>query len=215
MSLTLTIEPGDHLAKIADEHGFADWHTIWDSPENSELKQQRDPNLLKPGDKLYIPDKQPKTVSAATGSKHSYTLKGKTTRLVLTLNDPLGQPLKNKQVTVTVGNKSPTQMTTDGNGGLKIPIDPSDVDAKIETDAFELDMKIGHLDPVDEKSGAVARLRNLGYLDDLDGEVDDDGNPTDEALQFAVELFQAEHQLPVDGSDLDGITAKLKEIYGC
>jgi hypothetical protein len=30
MGFYLTIEQGDHLPQIADEHGFSDWHTIWD-----------------------------------------------------------------------------------------------------------------------------------------------------------------------------------------
>jgi hypothetical protein len=214
MSLTLTVEQGDHLAKIAEEHGFYDWHTIWDDPQNAELKQSRDPNLLKPGDKLYIPDKQPKSVAAATGSTHNYTLKGKGTRLVLKLNDFLGQPLKSTAVTVTIGSKT-MQMTTDGNGGLKVPIEASDVDATIQAGAYQFALKIGHLDPIDEQSGLIARLRNLGYLDDLTGDVDADGAPTADALAFAVELFQNDNQLPVDGSDLDGIRDKLKEIYGC
>ena len=214
MSYTLTIEQGDHLAKIAEEHGFYDWHTIWDCPENAQLKQTRDPNLLKPGDQLFIPDKQPKSVSAATGSTHGYTLKGKGTRLCLSLRDVLGQPLKNTQVTVTVGGKT-MQMTTDGTGALKVPIEASDVDATIQAGAYQFALKIGHLDPVDEQSGLVARLRNLGYLDDLTGDVDADGTPTPEALAFAVELFQNDNKLPVDGSDLDSIRDKLKAIHGC
>jgi hypothetical protein len=215
MSFYLTVESGDHMAKIADENGFYDWRTIWDAPENAELKQSRDPNLLKPGDRVFIPDKQPKSVSAATGASHKFTVSGKGMRLVLKLRDSLGQPLKNVAVTVTVEKRPAVQMTTDGEGGLKIPIESTDAEATIEAGAYEYDLRIGHLDPVDEKSGLVARLRNLGYLIDAPDENDADGHPTAEALAFAVELFQKEHQLPVDGSDLDGIRAKLEEIHGC
>ena len=98
---------------------------------------------------------------------------------------------------------------------MKIPISATDSDAKVVAAGYEYALKIGHLDPIDDLSGLVARLRNLGYLDDITGDVEPDGTPTKDALGFAVELFQNDYKLPVDGTDLDGIRQKLKEMYGC
>src|SRR6185503_19739164 len=71
-----TVKQGDHLMKIAERFGFSTYETIWNRPENAELKNKRDsPNLLLPGDRLFIPDKDDKTVDAATGRLHRFKLK--------------------------------------------------------------------------------------------------------------------------------------------
>jgi len=210
VSFTLTVEQGDTLARIADEHGFSDYKTIWDRPENAELRQQRDnPNVLSPGDKIFIPDKTAKTVTCATGSAHRFTLKGTATRLRLVLLDLGGAPLKNTAVELTVEGQTST-VHTDGNGLLDQVLPPHAQDATVRVGEIEYDIKIGHLDPPDQQTGLVARLRNMGYLaPGADSEVDPD------ELKFAVELFQRDHQLTVDGSDTSQVEQKMKDIYGC
>ena len=55
------VEQGEYLAQIARSYGFVDYNTIWDAPENQGLKDKRkNPNILFPGDKLFIPDKETK-----------------------------------------------------------------------------------------------------------------------------------------------------------
>src|SRR5438132_941146 len=116
MSFTLTCEKGDSMSKIAAENGFADYNTVWQCPENAQLRQQRDnPNVLSAGDQVFVPDKQPKTVTAATGSEHKYTLKGKATRLRLLILDFAGSPLKNASLQLTVDGQTAT-VTTDAQG---------------------------------------------------------------------------------------------------
>jgi len=36
-----TVKQGDYLAKIAKNHGFSDYKTIWAHPQNAELKSKR------------------------------------------------------------------------------------------------------------------------------------------------------------------------------
>ena len=36
------VRQGEHLARIARQHGFSDYQTIWDHPENAQLKQKRE-----------------------------------------------------------------------------------------------------------------------------------------------------------------------------
>ena len=47
---------GDTTTKLAFEHGlFPD--TLWNHPDNEDLRSKRDdPNVLYPGDKIFIPD---------------------------------------------------------------------------------------------------------------------------------------------------------------
>src|SRR3989442_1021381 len=68
-----TVKQGEHLPKIAESYGFRDYRTIWDHPNNALLKQKRqNPMVLFPGDELFIPDKDGKKVSCATGQRHRF-----------------------------------------------------------------------------------------------------------------------------------------------
>jgi LysM domain len=52
------VRQGDHLSDIATALGFSSYETIWNHPKNAKLKQKRvNPNVLFPGDTLFIPDK--------------------------------------------------------------------------------------------------------------------------------------------------------------
>lgn len=211
MTVTHTCEKGDSMPKIAAEYGFSDYHTIWDLPDNAELRQRRaNPNVLSAGDVVIIPDKQDKQQSAATGAKHSFTLKGKATRLRLQLLDFAGTPVKNAQIQITVDGKTST-ITSDGSGLIDQPVPPGAPSATLTADAIgTLEVQIGHLDPVDQRSGLIGRLYNLGYVPGTD-ELTVDAD----ALRFGIELFQADHKLAIDGSNTATVEAKLEEIYGC
>src|SRR5262249_22232931 len=74
--------------------------------------------------------------------------------------------------------------------------------------ATTLDTKIGHLDPVDEPTGQRARLANLGYYRLPLEEVDDD------EFKSAIEEFQCEHGLTVDGKCGRQTQDKLKNVHG-
>ena len=70
-------------------------------------------------------------------------------------------------------------------------------------------IQIGDLDPVDESSGQVARLANLGYYRGPVDKVDPD------EFKSAVEEFQCENSLTVDGKIGPKTQAKLKTVHGC
>jgi hypothetical protein len=70
---------------------------------------------------------------------------------------------------------------------------------KIPEEQLECELQFGWLDPLDEITGAEARLQNLSYYHgDLNGEMNDD-------LQEALEIFQSDFGLPVTG-ELDDVT---------
>nr|WP_246312511.1 peptidoglycan-binding domain-containing protein [Aquabacterium terrae] len=81
---------------------------------------------------------------------------------------------------------------------------------KLELTDDQIAIGIGDLDPVEEKSGQLARLLNLGYYRRALDPVDED------EWKSAVEEFQCDHELtPVTG-ECDGATqAKLLEVHGC
>lgn len=205
---------GDHISKIAKENGFPDYHTIWDHANNADLKKQRDnPNVLNPGDMLFIPDKEQKEESGNTEKRHTFQVKKDPLKLRLVLEDYLEKPIANASYALLVEGVV-TQKTTDGQGHIEqeIPLDAHEATLVLRGDEtpFQdvvIPVKIGHLDPVEEVSGQRARLNNLGYFP---------GDGTDqEAFESSVEEFQCDHGLTVDGICGPITQAKLKKVHGC
>jgi hypothetical protein len=171
MSGNYTVQQGDHLAGIAKAFGFSDWRTIWTHPNNADLKKNRqNPNVLYPGDLLYVPDRQVRQESCSTDNKHSFVKKASDLKLRLTLRDQYEQPIANASCSLILGASSDT-VTTDGSGNIEVDIQPEDHDGILiiqnpETpfENAQISFKIGDLDPVLETSGQVARLNNLGYF---------------------------------------------------
>jgi len=211
-----TVLQGDHLSKIAKDNGFTDYTLIWNHAKNADLKKKRqNPNVLFPGDEIFLPDVEQKQESGATDKKHTFTVDKKTLKLRLVLEDLYEKPIAGAQCALLVDSQV-FQLTTDGNGKLEqeIPLDAKEGSLTIRGDQTPFSdevfpLKIGNLDPVDEVSGQVARLNNLGYFP---GALD--GSDTD-ALASAIEEFQCDHSLIVDGDCGPKTQDKLKQVHGC
>lgn len=212
------VSQGEHVASIADSYGFADYLTIWNHANNATLKSKRqNPNVLYPGDRLFIPDRTPGEYSRATDQRHRFKVKGKPLKLRLTLQDHYEKPIANTACVLTIDTES-HQLTTDGNGKIELTIPPSASQSAllIQGDGEEtpyagvtIPIKIGHLDPVEEISGQQGRLSSLGYFW---GVIDGEDSPD---FRSAVEEFQCENGLTVDGVCGPNTQAKLKQVYGC
>lgn len=216
MSDVHIVEQGEHLSQIAKLYGFPDYKILWDHPENADLKKLRkNPNILLPGDEVFVPDKEEKEESGSTDKRHTFVVDKEALKLRLVLEDIYEKPIAGAQCALLVGDQT-FQLTTDGKGKLEqdIPLDAQEATLVIRGDQtpFQneiIPLKIGHLDPVEEISGQVARLNNLGYFP---GRLD--GSDAD-ALKSAVEEFQCDHGLKVDGDCGPKTKAKLKEVHGC
>lgn len=211
-----TVQQGDYISKIAKDNGFTDYTIIWNHPNNADLKNLRqNPNVLFPGDQVFIPDMEQKEESGATDKRHPFVVNKDTLKLRLVLEDVYEKPIAGAQCALLVDGQI-FQLTTDGNGKLEqeIPLNAKQGTLTIRGDQTPfanevIPIKIGHLDPVDEISGQVARLNNLGYAaGPLDG--------SDEAaFESAVEEFQCDHSLTVDGICGPHTQSKLKQVHGC
>lgn len=211
------VKQGDYVPGLAHRFGFADFLKIWDHPKNAELKGKRqNPNVLLPGDSLYIPDREQGLYSRPTDKKHKFVAKRKPLRLCLILRDQYEQPIANAPCILTVGSES-HKLTSGSDGRLELVIPPTQDPSRLvilDNDqtpygGLTIPIKIGYLDPLDEVSGQQARLSNLGYFN---GDIDGTNGPE---FQMAVEEFQCEHKLTVDGICGPQTQAKLKEVYGC
>jgi hypothetical protein len=214
------VEQGDYLSKIAQQFGFSDYKEIWDHPDNAELKNKRkNPSVLHPGDKLIIPDKEEKKVSASTGKRHKFQVKRSELKLRLVLEDIYERPIANAKRELNIDGET-VEVTTDGKGKIEQDISPTAEGGFLiiksqETALNEtvLPLKIGHLDPVEEQSGQKARLNNLGYFA---GPIEGNDEAANQQLFLsAIEEFQCDHALTVDGKCGPRTQAKLKEVHGC
>jgi Putative peptidoglycan binding domain/LysM domain len=216
MSSTYRVKQGDHISGIARQFGFSDYQTLWNDPNNAALKALRvNPNVLFPGDQVYIPDLVPSEFPRPTDAMHKFDVHVKTLKICLVLEDLYEKPIAGAACTLQVGyNKS--QLTTDGSGQLQQEVAPDAKEGSVTIMApqtpvqgTQIPIKIGHLDPVEEVSGQQARLQNLGYYL---GKI---GGTGDAELESAIEEFQCDAGIGVDGICGPATQAKLKQVHGC
>jgi hypothetical protein len=208
-----TIAAGECLTTVAKTYGLP-WAKIWEHGSNAALRSKRkDPNILHPGDKLFVPDKDQQPQSCASGSKHVFKLLAgaSSMRVHLRVRDPQGelQDISSQAFVAEFDRGSPVPGQTDGSGLVNVPIPIGATSAKIiiEALAIEIPVDLGHIDPLDKVSGAQGRLKALGYpVGPVDGIVGD-------LTRNATRAFQTDHTLTIDGIIGPQTRAALKDTY--
>lgn len=211
---------GDHMSGIAKQHGFSDYRTIWNHAHNADLKKKRvNPNVLYPGDEVFIPEREDKQVHRSTDQEHKFLAKRSKLKLAVVIEESYRNPLADTPCQLIVDNES-FNLNTDAKGKIEHDVSPTAKtggvivkDPQSPLNDVVIPIKIGHLDPVDETSGQTGRLNNLGYFA---GPLEDrSAEDNKQAFQSAVEEFQCDHGLKVDGICGPQTQAKLKEAHGC
>jgi hypothetical protein len=222
MSTIHKVVQGEHISGIARQYGYTDYQTIWNHPDNADLKTQRqNPNVLYPGDSVSIPDKAPKQLPKPTDQRHKFTKQDSPLSLQIKLAKSYLGPIANTQCQLSVDTDQ-YDLTSDGTGLIQHSISKTATKARLVINdtitvkgqkvpwPTQLDIQIGYLDPVDQVSGQIGRLSNLGYYRLPLDQVDQD------ELESAIEEFQCEAGLkPVDGICGPATQAKLKQVHGC
>ncbi len=203
------VKQGDCLLSIAYKYGLFK-EKIWNHPQNAKLREKRkDPNILYPGDVLFIPDKEEREESAPTERRHKFKVKG--VPAMLRLQFKFGdKPRANEPYTLQIDGKIFTG-TTDGEGKIKHPLPANAKRGKVLLGEYQEEflLEFGHLDPIEEISGVQARLNNLGF--DC-GKIDGILGPQTEA---SLKAFQKQYGLMVTGKIDEQTINKLKQVYGC
>jgi N-acetylmuramoyl-L-alanine amidase len=210
------VQQGDHVFKIANKYGFQDPKTIWEHPKNAPLKQKRkNPHVLNPDDVLYIPDKQERPIGRGTDQSHMFEVTRSPLKLRIRLEGFYEDPLAGAKCRLHVEGRT-NLLYTDGDGCLEQAISANAEHAILTfliegmgQEPLEVPVEVGHLDPIDLPSGQRARLINLGYY------LGPDDAQDDYDLRTAVEEFQCDHDLEVDGQCGPATQTKLLEIHGC
>jgi len=208
------VKQGEDLLSIALKHGFDDWRTIYDHPENAQFKQKRpNPTTLYPGDRVFVPNRSLKQEPCETGRRHTFQVKAPTALVRIVLEEE-GSPYANKKYKLSVGKRT-YEGTTDAQGLLEQTVRADVEEGQLmvwldddpAAEPYIWTLKIAHLDPIDTISGVQARLMNLGF--DCGGESGTIGSQTTRALQ----AFQAAIGLDPTGQLDDATRAKLKEQH--
>lgn len=214
MAESYTVEQGDTLASIAHAHGFLSWQSIWEHASNASLRDKRaDPHVLAPGDVVEIPDKTIKEFECATKKLHTFKLKKPTLHFEQILLDDTDAPYSGKDYELKAGGEVMKGKTdNDGRVSEEIPFDADTVELTIwpisgdDSSAMSWTLDMGHLDPIDTVAGVQARLKNLGYDCDVNGEEDD-------KTKAAVSAFQTDEKLEVTGTIDDATRTRLSEKH--
>lgn len=197
---------GESTSSLAKKNGFF-WRTIWEHPENAELKAKRkDPNVLFADDQISIPELELKEISKATDQTHQFKRKGEPCKLKVQLMKA-GKPRANEKYSINLDGKL-IEGTTDGEGKLEhfIPGESRGALLMLRNGQEIIPLRLGDLDPVDKPTGVQQRLNNLGFdCGSEDGEVG-------EVTQEAIKKFQAAYNLEVTGEADEAMKSKLKEL---
>ena len=204
------VEQGECLSSIAEKSGHF-WEKVWYHPRNVELRELRkDPNILLPGDLLFVPPIELRFESAATDQIHCFQRKGVPAKLQLQfcVED---KPRGGERYAITISDGKVLEGTLDAEGRLEQPISPHaqwarvvvGVGAAIST--YFLDL--GHMDPITDLNGVQKRLLNLGYLPQME-------DPPGEATRQAIIAFQHSRKLPETGTMNERTCAALEGAHG-
>lgn len=215
MSKVHVVKQGECLSSIAGQYGFADYKVIYEHERNAEFKRRRpNPNLIYPGDELFIPDIRPKTVTLQTDQSYRIVVRLPKRKIKLRLVDTFGEPISRTDFQLLLdGAPDPKSGTTGAKGEIEAEIPFNVGTVKVVAGDESIELNVGHLNPmshVDDKgiSGIQARLANLSYYS---GEVN---GVLGKETEHAIRRFQLHHGMAVDGAITDELRSKLEEKHG-
>ena len=205
MATTHRVSKGECISSIAESYGFFP-ATIWNHDNNKDLRELRDPNVLHPGDEVFIPDREIKTEIGETDKRHTFVRKGVPAKFRIQLCN--GQePRPNTPFTLEVDGEYNIEGETDGEGVLDVFIPPTARSGVLTVNGGDqvIYVNFGGLAPVEEDEGVDQRLFNLGLLRTR--------TPNAKDRRAAIRMFQRRFDLVATGEADDATRAKLVEIH--
>lgn len=206
------IRQGEYLASLAVRHGF-DAERVWHDPANGALAQlRRNPQILQPGDVMHLPDGPDTAVAKQlrARSRNTYVARVPKVTLSLVFRDH-GHAIANARYLVDVAGRS-VAGSSDGDGKLElaVPVHVTEVRVDFPERHRAFVVCVGHMDPIEERSGLRARLEHLGYLQPVSSESSD---PND-GIAAALTRFQRHHGLHPSGTFDDLTRDRLRDQHG-
>ncbi len=211
-----TVADGEGLPRIARRFGFHAWAKIWHHADNDELRSKRsNPHVLHPGDTVFVPEKETKTLSGGTEQCHRFLCKlpALTETLRVQLENRDGSAMAGLPYELVLDTGETLEDSTDDDGYLTVEVPIDATSGLLRVDDSEWQLEFDTLNPVDEEttdsaiSGAQARLCNLGYRCEENGSLDD-------ATKAALSAFQRDAELSVSGELDDATRSALRDRHG-
>lgn len=205
-----------HVTRIAGDAGFRSIAPVWDAPENAALRRARvNPNTLAPNDIVVVPAPDPRSDDRPTGRTNVFTVVSEALQLTLRLQDEAQRPLASRACQFVAGKPNaagrgtrtqpPFDAVSDAKGSLTANVGRTVTEGELTVHAdgsitsaivARIRLVIGALDPPSTVSGQRSRLNNMGYFAGFSA------NDTAQ-LQWAIEEFQADNKLRVNGRSDD------------
>lgn len=231
------------MSRIAAEEGFANFHTIFDRPENAGLKKKRDPHILFPGDEVFVPDRADKNETRPTDDTHKFETEVPPLFLRCRVLDINRNKAAGAVCNLQIDGEEVEDVTTSGNGifeqrigrlatraGAVVHLKPT----KEEPDPkAPFEIHIGSLNPETKLSGQQARLNNMGYeagytvrdLEQLLWAAEEfECDQTKQRVQKRPKILPAPRQGEEDGENADtesktgiqdpALVRKIKDVHG-
>jgi len=111
MPTTHIVQRGENLTVISRKYGITDWRTIYNHPNNQAFRNKRpNPNLIHPGDQLFIPTKTPGPVAPQHKVEFHLSVREKATKA--------GFP--NLTVKLRLPNGVAKEFKTDARGNIQL-----------------------------------------------------------------------------------------------
>jgi len=162
------IQAGECLSSIAVRKGVT-WKEIWNHADNTDIKDIRmHPNILLPGDKVTVPDKQKKNESRPDANRHR--MRRKSVPCILRLRfTRFGQPRKGDAYRLEVDGYVRQGGKLNNEGAFEAGVWPAASEAVVllgkdqDNLVDEFRFKLGWIAPANEVRGIQTRLWNLGY----------------------------------------------------
>ncbi len=208
------VKQGEYVSMIARAYGFENWRAVWDSDENAPLRElRRDPNVLAPGDQLFVPEPDSSGLAVATGRRHVIQRAYVPDMLRLRLGRTWASGgLAGVEYRLVFEARTYEGKVPDG-GAIEHEIPRGEREATLELyirgreqDPWAMKLEIGTLDPVDTATGRQARLRNLG----LQPLADD----REAASKVALRCLQRQEGQLEDGECNAELEQRLARTYG-
>ncbi|GJQ30605.1 MAG: hypothetical protein HBSAPP03_24890 [Phycisphaerae bacterium] len=202
-----TVQLGDCLSLIGEQYGVP-WMKIWKHAENESLRAKRgNPNILHPGDKVFIPTLEERKESCATEQKHSFRRPGKTTLRIAILGLDHA-PMKGVKYRFILNREEQPEAETDGDGIAQIDLPRGGSrSVRLRLPWGEFPVEVGELAPAHTVRGIQQRLRNLG-IDP--GPIDGIWGPL---TARGISEFQTVEGLDVTGKPGPELIRRLRKVH--
>ena len=217
---TLTMIPyivraGDLLTRLAAERGF-EVDDAWSHPRNRALRDGgRHPDLLAPGDILWLPEPSGAGPAVEQGTNNKYKARRPVVAVSLVFRH--GDTALANEPWVLLGAGPDRQGATDDHGrmSVEVPLRVRTFEVVLPRRRLRYPVQVGGLDPVAVDSGVRQRLAHLGFYGHGGTAAGGDAWIDDEtAHRNALESFQRSRGLPVTGDADDATRQALVEMHG-